>query len=228
MGFSLTEFGVIKKPYVPSKKPIHYWANYSLKIFLLNEAPTIMRNILGLNTCAFCLSISYIISEVLKVFGIHNELKKARIAFGTPKAVEVFKNEKDLKKISEIYIGSDGFYTVGLGFEQNNLETLFPLHSIIQFEDGSLLDMTASQADRPQKGLHIHNYWVMPDDLPKTVISYETAQIFDFHLKNAMINQISPEIIAQLVIIYNLKISQCLGVVPKKIQIKYKNQVIII
>lgn len=138
------------------------------------------------NPLGHCMSISSVVAEVLNVYGIKCRPYKVAVAFCNPPAMKII-NEQSVKALADIMTErkisknswSEGDpYTVGLGVADPKIDYverpyLAPLHAVIGFhQDQSILDMTAIQATRPEKGMIITNYWSSMNSLPSFVWSF--------------------------------------------------------
>jgi hypothetical protein len=45
-------------------------------------------------------------------------------------------------------------------------------HSVIEFENGSIMDMMADSMSRPKKNLIVNRFWELPNNLPRCILCY--------------------------------------------------------
>jgi hypothetical protein len=128
----------------------------------------------------FCGSISEVVHEALKYFNIKSTIYLIGIMVGNEAARKILKEkgmkglveEKNARKNDEYREGDS--WTIGVGFSNNPED----FHAILRIEnDESVLDMTASQLDRPEKGITVSNYWIKKEGEMQRSILYIAPKI---------------------------------------------------
>jgi hypothetical protein len=134
------------------------------------------------NSKGICLSASRVVAKCLNAYGIECIIRKCEITFGNTIAVESmqkFDGPLDNMKKKDLLPGS---YLVSVGYKQTSFKNVNEflltnlyrdLHAVIVIkEDNSIIDLTASQAERKHKGLYIKGYWCKPDNLPSSILEF--------------------------------------------------------
>jgi len=124
---------------------------------------------------AFCKSISVIVAFCLKLYGFNAILCNIKLMLGNKKAQEIFEMNGLEGLLEEKQKGDHKYYTLGIGFTENSDD----FHTIILVNNNILLDMTANQMKRIEKGIIINNYWCSMEALKKKykcILIYEILE----------------------------------------------------
>ena len=118
----------------------------------------------------FCGSISWVVSLALKDYEIDSQIILLTMLVGNEDAINLYR-QGGFKAIEDSF-GKEGekTWTIGTGFT-NDMDDF---HAILFIKnDGSLLDMTASQMQRIEKNVMIDNYWALDkESLPASIIYF--------------------------------------------------------
>jgi F0F1-type ATP synthase gamma subunit len=110
----------------------------------------------------FCRSISQVVSICLERYGFHNEMSDIQIILGNKVSKRIFEVDGIEGVSREVKRGNKKLYTLGCGF--SNYADDF--HTVILINN-TILDMTANQMKRINKGIIINNYWDSLENLKK-------------------------------------------------------------
>lgn len=181
-----SEVKMALRPVLLKTLPEYIYAklNKIMDVVIVNDAH---RREVEKNPKGACVSVCLVLQLALQYFEIPVRVVKVCEMFLNTRAQELVKTlsgsdfVKELQKRGPNYIPGDP-WTVGLGYPDKNLpKEMYAVHSVIFFPDGSILDPTAAQATRPEKGLVVENYWETIDSLPAVVgqfmVSREQVQL---------------------------------------------------
>ncbi len=108
---------------------------------------------------SICMSLSWLVAKILQEYTLPCIARRCVVLFMNDHAVKILR-EEGIESVEKALTTDDrrNTWTVGLGYKDNHYDGE-NLHAVIQFADKSVLDMTASQASRPQRDMEIKNYW---------------------------------------------------------------------
>lgn len=167
-----------KEPKETDRAPSELTVNQfrALRHLLLHDIPDFVVQTLQAMDC--CMSLSWMVSEALNAYGVKCKPMRVKCTFVNQYGLDYLRKHgvqefwkehqrtrNDAKK--EIW-------TVGLGYEVKGEED--PLHAVVVFEGGSVLDMTADQASRPNHEMVVKRYWAT-DKLPPNILDFQFTKV---------------------------------------------------
>lgn len=161
------------KKLIPSELNINQFRK--LRHLLLNDIPNHIIKHLGAKEC--CMSISWVVASVLNAYEIECIPRRVKCSFVNRYGINYIRKHgvKAFWKAHESTIGEEGkkIWTVGLGYDDGSFD---PLHAIVVFKEGSILDMTADQASRPEHDMVIKRYWATKK-MPSYIIHFQFTDV---------------------------------------------------
>lgn len=145
---------------------------HELKNFLDNEFKVVKVDegkVLNTSKGA-CFTISKVASKILNGLGYRCNVKRVKVMSGNKKGIELFIKQRKTGFDRDEIIKEDG-WIIGIGC------TPEMFHYVIYFpDDKEVMDLTYSQANRPEHELICEAYWEKLDNLPETIITLEFVE----------------------------------------------------
>lgn len=176
---------------IPPSRKLNFAQRNRLRKLLLRTVPDYLVAQLGSNQC--CMSASWLVAQLLNAYGIACRARRVSVMFTNKRGVALRKkffrkmqqirdSGKTLTEDQEKTLFHSFFqrlktdpqvWIVRLAVQQD--DEMVDDHAVIEFADGSILDMTADQASRPEKHLVGRRFWVPKGKLPSFVFYFEFA-----------------------------------------------------
>lgn len=160
------------------------------KILLSRVAPYMIREL----DAQACLSISTLVAEVLREFGLKAEARTCQVTFANEQFIERYRRDPAglQADLAEKKLPGD-VWSVGIGYDAPG--DVHPLHAVVFLPDEeAIVDLTAGQANRPEKKLFVGPYWADPQNPEPTMLHFKFVE----QRSDPILKKLSPDAVESM------------------------------